>query len=104
MFAGANASLIIRQEHRLLACARPADMLSAFPSQRVLDPLGHIIGNLCSAVVSRVRFPEMEKPNVHGPSPSRKAQLALREKLNRPDKPPPLLRTPINSRARKRHR
>jgi hypothetical protein len=46
----------------------------------------------------------MEKPNVRGPSPSRKAHIALREKLNRPDKPPPLLRTPINSRGRKRHR
>jgi hypothetical protein len=46
----------------------------------------------------------MEKPNVRGPSPSRKAHLALREKLNRPDKPPPLLRTPINSPGRKRHR
>jgi len=49
---------------------------------------------------------------VRGPSPSRKAHVALREKLNRPlreklnrpDKPPPPLRTPINSRGRKRHR
>jgi hypothetical protein len=46
----------------------------------------------------------MEKPNVRGPSPSHKAHLALQEKLNRPHKPPPLLRTPINSRGRKRHR
>ena len=46
----------------------------------------------------------MEKPNVRGPSPSRKAHVALGEKLNRPDKPPPVLRTPINSKGRKRHR
>jgi hypothetical protein len=51
-----------------------------------------------------LHFADMEKPNVRGPSPSRKAHLALREKLNRPDKPPPVLRTPINSRGRKRHR
>jgi hypothetical protein len=31
----------------------------------------------------------MEKPNVRGASPSRKAHLALREKLNRKSKPPP---------------
>jgi len=33
----------------------------------------------------------MKKPNVRGPSPSRKAHLALREKLNRKSKPPPAL-------------
>jgi hypothetical protein len=52
----------------------------------------------------KVRLAYMEKPNVRGPSPSRKAHLALQQKLNRPKKPPPLLRTPINSRGRKRHR
>jgi hypothetical protein len=31
----------------------------------------------------------MEKPTSHGPSPDRKAQHALREKLNRKSKPPP---------------
>jgi hypothetical protein len=34
---------------------------------------------------------EMKKPNVRGPSPSRKAHLALRNKLNRKSKTPPLL-------------
>ena len=52
----------------------------------------------------KVRLAYMEKPNVRGPSPSRKAHLALQQQLNRPNKPPPLLRTPINSRGRKRHR
>jgi hypothetical protein len=32
---------------------------------------------------------DMKKPNVHGPSPGRKADLALREKLNRRSKPAP---------------
>jgi len=32
---------------------------------------------------------DMKKPTVHGPSPSRKAHLALRGKLNRKDKPAP---------------
>jgi hypothetical protein len=31
----------------------------------------------------------MKKPNVRGPSPARKAHLALREKLNRKSKPAP---------------
>jgi len=31
----------------------------------------------------------MEKPNARGPTPSRKAHLALGEKLNRKEKPPP---------------
>jgi len=43
----------------------------------------------------RAYIPSMEKPNVRGPSPSRKAHLALQGKLNRPNKPPPLLRSPI---------
>jgi hypothetical protein len=34
---------------------------------------------------------DMKKPNVHGPSPGRKAHLALREKLNRKSKPAPAL-------------
>jgi hypothetical protein len=33
----------------------------------------------------------MEKPNARGPSPNRKAERALRSKLNRKDKPPPPL-------------
>jgi len=33
----------------------------------------------------------MEKPNARGPTPSRKAHLALGEKLNRKEKPPPQL-------------
>jgi hypothetical protein len=32
---------------------------------------------------------DMEKPNARGPTPSRKAHLALGEKLNRKEKPPP---------------
>jgi hypothetical protein len=32
----------------------------------------------------------MEKPNARGPSPSRKAHLALREGLNRKPKLPPM--------------
>jgi hypothetical protein len=31
----------------------------------------------------------MKKPNARGPSPARKAQVALGEKLNRKPKPPP---------------
>jgi hypothetical protein len=33
----------------------------------------------------------MEKPNARGPSPSRKAHLALKERLNRKPKRPPRL-------------
>jgi len=76
------------------ACA-PSGHLVCCPDQRVWNPLGAQIGNLCSPVATRVTFANMKKPNVRGLSPSRKAHLALREKLNRPDKPPPLLRTPI---------
>jgi hypothetical protein len=32
----------------------------------------------------------IEKPSARGPSPSRKAHLALKERLNRKLKPPPL--------------
>jgi hypothetical protein len=32
----------------------------------------------------------MEKPNARGPSPSRKAHLALKERLNRKPKLPPM--------------
>jgi hypothetical protein len=32
----------------------------------------------------------MEKPNARGPSPSRKAHIALRERLNRKSKLPPV--------------
>jgi hypothetical protein len=39
----------------------------------------------------------MKKPNVRGPTPSRKAHLALREKLNRKSKPPPPLPLPAKS-------
>jgi hypothetical protein len=40
---------------------------------------------------STIRKIDMQKPNVRGPTPSRKAHLALREKLNRKSKPPPAL-------------
>jgi hypothetical protein len=43
----------------------------------------------------------MEKPNVRGPSPSRKAHLTLRQQLNRKDKPPPPLLEPTQEPARK---
>jgi len=42
----------------------------------------------------------MKKPNVRGPSPSRKAHLALRENLNRKSKPPPSLRSKSLDKAR----
>jgi hypothetical protein len=41
----------------------------------------------------------MKKPNVRGPFPARKAQLALREKLDRKSKPVPAW--PLGDRARK---
>jgi hypothetical protein len=41
----------------------------------------------------------MEKPNVRGPSPSRKAHLALRQKLNRKAKSPPPLLEPMQEPA-----
>jgi hypothetical protein len=40
---------------------------------------------------SRLISFRMEKPNVRGASPSRKAHFVLRDKLNRKSKPPPLL-------------
>jgi hypothetical protein len=43
----------------------------------------------------------MEKPNARGPSPDRKAQIALGEKLNRKSKPPPPLLEPSQEPARK---
>jgi hypothetical protein len=46
----------------------------------------------------------MEKPNGRGPSPSRKAHLALRQKMNRKEKPPPPLLEPISEPARKMRR
>jgi len=42
---------------------------------------------------------DMKKPNVRGPSPARKAHLALRGKLNRKSKPVPAL--PIRDRVEK---
>jgi hypothetical protein len=39
----------------------------------------------------------MEKPNARGPSPSRKAHLALKERLNRKLKRPPRLPIKKNS-------
>jgi len=45
---------------------------------------------------------DMKKPNVRGPSPARKAHLALREKLNRKSKPAPAW--PIPGRVRKSSR
>jgi len=41
----------------------------------------------------------MQKPTARGPTPSRKAHLVLREKLNRKSKPPPPLHTDKNSAA-----
>jgi hypothetical protein len=38
---------------------------------------------------------DMEKPNARGPTPSRKAHVALREKLNRKSKLPPLPVEPL---------
>ncbi|PYL19179.1 MAG: hypothetical protein DMF41_10390 [Verrucomicrobia bacterium] len=47
----------------------------------------------------------MEKPNARGPSPSRKAHLALQERLNRKPKRPPRLPIKKNfSSARRRSR
>jgi hypothetical protein len=42
---------------------------------------------------------DMKKPNVRGPSPARKAHLALGEKLNRKSKPVPAW--PVPRRAMK---
>jgi hypothetical protein len=45
-------------------------------------------------------MPELKKPNVRGPAPSRKAHVALGEKLNRKAKDPPTFpgkRVPDNS-------
>jgi|GEM_PF-1799759 len=42
---------------------------------------------------------DMQKPTARGPTPSRKAHLALREKLNRKSKPAPPLPTNKNSTA-----
>jgi len=83
---------------------RPADTLSAARISGFETRWAHRL-EIC-VPLSRLglHFANMEKSNVRGPSPSRKAHVALREKLNRPDKPPPPLRTPINSRGRKRHR
>jgi hypothetical protein len=39
----------------------------------------------------------MEKPNARGPSPSRKAHLALKERLNRKPKRPPRVPTKKSS-------
>jgi hypothetical protein len=39
----------------------------------------------------------MEKPNARGPSPSRKAHVALKERLNRKPKRPPRLPGKKNS-------
>jgi len=44
----------------------------------------------------------MQKPTARGPTPSRKAHLALREKLNRKFKPAPSL--PIDKPAWKKKR
>jgi hypothetical protein len=44
---------------------------------------------------------KMKKPNVRGPSPSRKAHLALREALNRKLKQPPPLRAKSLDKARR---
>jgi hypothetical protein len=44
----------------------------------------------------------MKKPNVRGPSPGRKAHLALREKFNRKSKPAPAW--PLHARVGKTSR
>jgi len=44
---------------------------------------------------------DMEKPNARGPTPSRKAHLALGEKLNRKEKPPPQM--PARARKNRPH-
>jgi len=43
----------------------------------------------------------MEKPNARGPTPSRQAHLALGEKLNRKEKPPPQM--PVRARKNRPH-
>jgi hypothetical protein len=45
---------------------------------------------------------DMKKPNVRGPSPARKAHLALGEKLNRKSKPVPrrAMKTPRRTSSR----
>jgi hypothetical protein len=48
-------------------------------------------GNCARLWQDRQSPDQMKKPNVRGPSPSRKAHLALREKLNRKFKPAPRL-------------
>jgi hypothetical protein len=46
--------------------------------------------NCANLVVERdLANVDMKKPNVRGPSPARKAHLALRDKLNRKSKPAP---------------
>jgi len=46
--------------------------------------------NCANSVVERQSANiDMKKPNVRGPSPARKAHLALRDKLNRKSKPAP---------------
>jgi hypothetical protein len=47
---------------------------------------------------------DMKKPNVRGPSPTRKAHLALREKLNRKSKPAPAWPLPDRIKKSFRHR
>jgi hypothetical protein len=46
--------------------------------------------NCANSIVERhLENIDMKKPNVRGPSPARKAHLALRDKLNRKSKPAP---------------
>jgi hypothetical protein len=80
------------------------DLFSLVWVPSLIYPRLDCCGFAAPRIRGKVPMGHMEKPNVRGPSPSYKAHLALREKLNRPHKPPPLLRTPINSRGRKRHR
>jgi len=58
--------------------------------------------NCANPPLDRQSAVDMKKPNVHGPSPARKAHLALREKINRKSKPAPAW--PIPGRVRKSSR
>jgi hypothetical protein len=67
------------------ACAPSPESFWGCPIQQSKTPL--------AAQTGRSMFPTtiaMEKPNARGPSPSRKAHLALRERLNRKPKLPPV--------------
>jgi hypothetical protein len=58
-------------------------------AKNLTNPSG--CGNCARLRQDRQSRDQVKKPNVRGPSPSRKAHLALREKLNRKFKPAPRL-------------